>query len=179
MRLLQQVPGSVLWLMSRSEVSQRNLRQEAANRGVDPDRLVFAKRVPRVEDHLARYRQADVFLDTHPYNAHTTAADALMAGLPVVTFTGGAFPARVAASLLHAMGMPELVADSPAGYEALALHLAQNPAVLQAVKAKLASHRHTHALFDTDRFCQNLEAIYTAMWRQAELGDARDALSHG
>lgn len=179
MRLLQQVPGSVLWLMSRSEISQKNLRQEAANRGVNPDRLVFANRVPRVEDHLARYRQADVFLDTHPYNAHTTAADALMAGLPVVTFAGGAFPARVAASLLHAIGMPELVADSPAGYEALALHLALNPSVLQAVKAKLTSHRHTHALFDTDRFCQNLEAIYTAMWRQAELGDARDSLSHG
>ncbi len=178
MRLLQQVPGSVLWLMSRSEVSQRNLRQEAAKRGVAPERLIFAKRVPRVEDHLARYRQADIFLDTHPYNAHTTAADALMAGLPVVTFLGGAFPARVAASLLNAMGMPELVADSPAGYEALALHLARNPEVLKGVKAKLASHRHTHALFDTDRFCQNLEAIYTAMWRQAELGDARDALSH-
>jgi len=177
MRLLHQVPGSVLWLMARSEVSQRNLRQEAANRGVDPSRLVFAGRVPMVEDHLARYRQADIFLDTHPYNAHTTAADALMAGLPVVTFMGGAFPARVAASLLHAIGMPELVADSPAGYEALALHLARNPQVLQHVKAKLASHRHTHALFDTDRLCQNLEAIYVSMWRQTELGEARDALS--
>lgn len=177
MRLLNLVPGSVLWLMSRSEVSQRNLRQEAAQRGVDPARLVFAGRVPRVEDHLARYRQADIFLDTHPYNAHTTAADALMAGLPVVTFMGGAFPARVAASLLHAIGMPELVADSPAGYEALALHLAHHPDVLRALKDKLQSHRHTHALFDTARLSQNLEAIYVSMWRQTELGDAHDALS--
>ncbi|MDO9278456.1 MAG: acetylglucosamine transferase [Polaromonas sp.] len=178
MRLLAQVPGSVLWLMSRSEGSQRNLRAEAAKRGVDASRLIFAGRVPRVEDHLARYRQADIFLDTHPYNAHTTSADALMAGLPVVTYMGGAFPARVAASLLHAIGMPELVADSAAGYEALALHLARHPEELSALKAKLASHRHTHALFDTDRFCQNLESVYVSMWRQAELGDARDALSH-
>lgn len=176
MRLLSQVQGSVLWLMSRSEVSQRNLRREAELRGVDPARLVFAGRVPKVEDHLARYRLADIFLDTHPYNAHTTAADALMAGLPVVTFMGGAFPARVAASLLHAIGMPELVADSPSGYEALALKLAQQPELLRGLKAKLQSHRHTHALFDTARLSQNLEAIYVSMWRVAELGDARDQL---
>jgi protein O-GlcNAc transferase len=176
MRLLNQVPGSVLWLMSRGETAQQNLRKEAAARGVDPSRLVFAGRVPMVEDHLARYRQADVFLDTHPYNAHTTAADALMAGLPVVTFMGGAFPARVAASLLHAIGMPELVADSKEGYEALALKLAQDPALRETLKAKLQANRTTHALFDTQRFCQNMEAIYVSMWRQAELGGAKDQL---
>lgn len=176
MRLLRQVPGSVLWLMSRSPSSQQNLQAEAARRGIDPARLVFASRVPRVEDHLARYRQADIFLDTHPYNAHTTAADALMAGLPVVTFMGGAFPARVAASLLHAIGMPELVADSAQGYENLALKLAMDPPLRAALRAKLQAHRSTHALFDTERFCRNMEAAYVAMWRQAELGDARDAL---
>ncbi|MDO9003195.1 MAG: tetratricopeptide repeat protein [Aquabacterium sp.] len=177
MRLLAQVPGSVLWLMSRSQASQANLRKEAQLRGVDPSRLVFAGRVPLVEDHMARYRQADIFLDTHPYNAHTTAADALMAGLPVVTFMGGAFPARVAASLLHAIGLPELVADSAAGYEALALKLATNPELLSGVKAKLQANKATYPLFDTDSFCKNLEAIYVSMWRQSELGGAVDALS--
>jgi protein O-GlcNAc transferase len=172
MRLLQRVPGSVLWLMSRGESAQAHLRDEARQRGVDGERLIFASRVPRVEDHLARYRQADLFLDTHPYNAHTTAADALMAGLPVVTFAGQGFPARVAASLLHAIGMPELVADSLAGYEALALTLAQDAAQLKAVRTKLAINRQTHALFDTPRFCRNMEALFVDMWRKAEgLGD--------
>jgi len=177
MKLLREVPGSVLWLMSRSPQSQKNLRKEAAARGVDPDRLVFAQRVPRVEDHLARYRQADLFLDTHPYNAHTTCADALMAGLPVVTCMGGAFPSRVAGSLLHAAGIPELVTGSLADYEALALQLARDPARLGAVKARLAANRGTTALCDADAFTRNLEAIYTSMWRQSQLGGARDALS--
>ena len=177
MRLLQQVPGSVLWLMSRGDAAQSHLRNEAAQRGIDPSRLVFASRVPMVEDHLARYRQADIFLDTHPYNAHTTAADALMAGLPVVTFMGGAFPARVAASLLHAIGMPELVADSPEAYEALALKLAQDSSLRQSLRAKLAVNQTSHALFDTERFCRNMEAIYISMWRRAELGSAHDQLS--
>lgn len=164
MRLLNQVPHSVLWLMSRSETSQRNLRAEAAKRGVEPARLIFANRVPKVEDHLARYRQADIFLDTHPYNAHTTAADALMAGLPVVTYLGGAFPARVAGSLLHAINMPDLVAESVEGYEALALRLATHPEELAEVKARLARHRATAPLFDTPEFCRHLEALYTTLW---------------
>jgi predicted O-linked N-acetylglucosamine transferase (SPINDLY family) len=177
MNLLRQVPGSVLWLMSRSPLSQENLRKEATARGIDPDRLVFAQRVPMVEDHLARYRQADLFLDTHPYNAHTTCADALMAGLPVVTCMGGAFPSRVAGSLLHAAGIPELVTHSLADYEALALQLARDPARLAALKAQLIASQPTNALCDADSFCRNLEAIYTSMWRQAQLGEARDALS--
>ncbi len=172
MRLLQQVPGSVLWLMARGESAQRNLRREAEQRGVDPQRLVFATRVPRVEDHLARYRQADIFLDTHPYNAHTTAADALMAGLPVVTFMGGAFPARVAASLVHAMGMPELVADSMAGYEALALRLATHPDELKAIREKLARQRAEAPLFNTAEFCRNLEAVYTSIWHDSQIHNA-------
>jgi protein O-GlcNAc transferase len=177
MNLLRQVPGSVLWLMSRSPLSQENLRKEAAARGVDPGRLVFAQRVPRVEDHLARYRQADLFLDTHPYNAHTTCADALMAGLPVVTCMGGAFPSRVAGSLLHAAGIPELVTSSLADYEALALQLARDPARLASLKAHLRATQATSALCDADAFTRNLEAIYTAMWRKTQLGGAGDALT--
>jgi protein O-GlcNAc transferase len=177
MRLLRQVPGSVLWLMSRNPLSQENLRREAAARGVDADRLVFAQRVPRVEDHLARYRQADLFLDTHPYNAHTTCADALMSGLPVVTCMGGAFPSRVAGSLLHAAGIPELVTSSLADYETLALQLARDPQRLARLKAQLIATQPTNALCDADGFCRNLEAIYTSMWRQAQLGGARDALT--
>lgn len=163
MRLLVQIPGSVLWLVSRGETTQANLRREAQARGVSPERLVFAQRVPLVEDHLARYRQADLFLDTHPYNAHTTAADALMAGLPVVTLMGNSFPSRVAGSLLHAHGLPELITHSLADYEALALQLATNPARLADTKARVAAHRHTHPLFDTARFCRNLEATLASL----------------
>ena len=177
MSLLRQVPGSVLWLMSRNELSQKNLRQHTERLGVSAERLVFAQRVPRVEDHLARYRQADMFLDTHPYNAHTTAADALMAGLPIVTCMGQAFPARVAGSLLHAMGMPELITHSLADYEALALALAKDPARLADIKARLAHKRANTPLFDTPSFCRNLEAIYTAMWRKAQLAGATDELA--
>lgn len=177
MRLLQQVPGSVLWLMSRSERSQRNLRASAQAAGIDPDRLVFAQRVPRVEDHLARYRVADLFLDTHPYNAHSTAADALLAGLPVLTCSGQSFPSRVAGSLLQAAGLPELVTHTVADYEQLALALARDPDRLAALKARLAERQRDSALFDVDAFTRHLETAYIAMWRQSQLGGARDALS--
>jgi predicted O-linked N-acetylglucosamine transferase (SPINDLY family) len=176
MRLLDQVPGSVLWLMSRGETSQQNLRNEAQARGVDPSRLVFAGRVPLVEDHLARYRQADLFLDTHPYNAHTTAADALMAGLPVITYMGNSFPSRVAGSLLHAMDMPELVAHSLEGYEALALRLAQSPNELADMKLRIAANKTSCSLFDTKGFCINLEAAYISMWREMQLEGVDDEL---
>ena len=177
MRLLLQVPGSVLWLMARGALAQGNLRKEAAARGVDPQRLVFAGRVPAVEDHLARYRQADLFLDTHPYNAHTTAADALMAGLPVLTYQGQSFPARVAGSLLTALDVPELITHSHHDYEALALHLATRPDALAAVRSKVQAHLDGSALFDTRGFCRGMEATYIAMWREAQLGLARDGLS--
>ena len=163
MRLLLQVPGSVLWLMSRGELAQGNLRKEAQARGVEPSRLIFAGRVPLVEDHLARYRQADVFLDTHPYNAHTTAADALMAGLPVVTYMGYSFPSRVAGSLLHALGLPELIAHTMLDYENIALQLATDPSALLDTKTRLLANQKTHALFQTDRFCRNLEDALVRM----------------
>lgn len=176
MRLLSKVPGSVLWLMSRGELAQRNLRKEAQARGVDPSRLVFAGRVPLVEDHLARYRQADIFLDTHPYNAHTTAADALMAGLPVVTYMGNSFPSRVAGSLLHAIGVPELATHSLQDYEALSLRLALEPERLAELKAKIAANDASHPFLDTTGFCFHLEAAYMAMWRQTQLGTSGNYL---
>jgi len=177
MRVLNAVPGSVLWLMSRNDNSQKNLRDHAQARGVNPDRLVFAKRVPRVEDHLARYRQADLFLDTHPYNAHTTAADALMAGLPVLTYMGQSFPSRVAGSLLHTLGMAEdLTTHSLQDYEDKAIALASNPQTLQQVRQKLAIQKQNSPLFDTQRFCRNLENIYASMWRKQQLGQHQDQL---
>lgn len=165
MSLLHKVPGSVLWLVARNELTQANLRRSAEEAGISPDRLVFAGRVPRVEDHLARYRLADVFLDTWPYNAHTTAADALAAGLPVVTYMGGAFPARVAGSLLHAIGLPELVTHSWDEYEQLAFELVTDRARLADLKSRLAANKLTEPLFDTERFCRNLEAAVLSVAR--------------
>jgi len=163
MRLLLQVPGSVMWLMSRNDQAVQNLRKEAQVRGVSSDRLIFAGRVPLVEDHLARYRQADLFIDTFPYNAHTTAADALMAGLPVITCMGNAFPSRVAGSLLHSIGLSELIAASLADYEALALELASNSQRLDQVRSKLLENRGTSPLFDTAKFCSNFEEALIQM----------------
>lgn len=177
MRLLAQVPGSVLWLASRGALTQANLRREAVARGVDPARLVFAGRVPLVEDHLARYRQADLFLDTHPYNAHTTAADALMAGLPVLTYSGSAFPSRVAGSVLGAVGLSDLVTHTLADYEALALRLATEPGLLAGIRQRLAANQATHALYDTDGLRRHLEACYVAMWRRTQIAPALDELS--
>jgi predicted O-linked N-acetylglucosamine transferase (SPINDLY family) len=177
LRLLRAVPGSVLWLMSRNERSQANLRREAADQGVDPSRLVFARRVPRVEDHLARYRAADLFLDTFPYNAHTTAADALMAGLPVLTRRGRSFASRVAAGLVTVAGLPELVTDSLHDYERLAVELASDPARLGLLKARAAKARTDSPLFDTAGFTRDLEAAYVAMWRAAQLGACGDHLA--
>jgi protein O-GlcNAc transferase len=164
MRLLAQVPGSVLWLSDMNDLAQDNLRRVAAARGVAPDRIIFAPYVVRVEDYLARQRAADLFLDTLPYNAHSTTCDALFAGLPVVTCAGNTFPGRVAASMLEAAGVPELVTHSLEGYEVLALDLATDTARLQATRRKLADNRHTCALFDGDRFRRGIEAAYTTMW---------------
>jgi predicted O-linked N-acetylglucosamine transferase (SPINDLY family) len=177
MRILNQVPNSVLWLMSRNETSKTNLRKEAEARGVSGERILFAERVKHVEDHLARYRQADLFLDTSPYNAHTTAADALMAGLPVITCMGHSFPSRVAGSLLHAIGMQELITHSWEDYEKLAVSLVQDRTKLHDLKTRIKANKDSYPLFDTERFCRNLEAVYTAMWRKTELGGARDALT--
>jgi predicted O-linked N-acetylglucosamine transferase (SPINDLY family) len=166
MRLLQSVDKSVLWLSSMNAAAARNLAVEAQKRGVDPNRLIFAQFVPRVEDHLARLGVADLFLDTLPYNAHATAGDALFAGLPVLTCKGETFAGRVAASLLHATGLPELVTQSLDAYEALALRLASDPDMLANLKARLAQNRNTHPLFDTARFTRHLEAAYVHMWER-------------
>ena len=159
MRLLGAVPGSVLWLIEDSSETRKNLAAEAAARGIDPQRLVFAARV-KPEDHLARHRLADLFLDTLPYNAHTTASDALWAGLPLVTCKGSTFAGRVAASLLSAIGLPELVTENPQDYEALALKLAREPQLLRSLREKLQKNRLTQPLFDSDRFRRNIEKLY-------------------
>jgi protein O-GlcNAc transferase len=175
MRLLHAVPGSVLWLSPKQASAERNLRQEARARGIAGERLVFAAREARMEDHLARHRLADLFLDTLPYNAHATASDALWAGLPVLTCLGGGFAARVAGSLLTAVGLPELVTESLADYEALALKLARDASLLGALRQRLERHRGSHPLFDTARLCRHLEAAYTTMWRAWQQGAAPTA----
>lgn len=166
MRLLRQVDGSVLWLTNGPEVMKSNLRREAMARGVAAERLVFAERVEAMEDHLARYSLADLFVDTLPYNAHTTACDALWAGVPVLTRTGQAFASRVAASLLHAVGLPELVTNSPEAYEALALSLARDPALMAGVRRRLAEQRATCALFDTRRLANDMASLLVKMHRR-------------
>lgn len=171
LRLLAAVPGSVLWLQANNPAMERNVRAHAQAHGIAPERVVFAPRLPLAE-HLARHRQADLFLDTLPYNAHTTASDALRAGLPVLTCLGSTFAGRVAASLLHAVGMPELVTQSLAEYEALALRLAREPQALAALRAKLAANIATQPLFDTARFRRHVEAAYLHMWERHLRGEA-------
>jgi protein O-GlcNAc transferase len=173
--ILNQVPGSVLWLFSRGAVVEANLRREAAARELDPARLVFAAHRPKAE-HLARHRLADLFLDTYYVNAHTTASDALWAGLPLVTCPGATFASRVAASLLHAIGLPELVTADLAHYERLAVELARSPDKLTQVRRKLAEHRTTWPLFDTPRFVRNLERAYQAMWQVYASGQSPQPL---
>jgi protein O-GlcNAc transferase len=163
MRLLKAMPDGVLWLYKSNESMATNLRREAAARGVDPERLIFAPRKP-LPEHLARLRQADLFLDTLPCNAHTTASDALWAGVPVLTCIGRTFAARVAASLLHAAGMPDLVTSSPEEYEALALKLATEREQLGNYRRYLEANRRTMSLFDMGRFTRNIETAYRGMW---------------
>jgi predicted O-linked N-acetylglucosamine transferase (SPINDLY family) len=170
MRLLHAVDGSVLWLSEGNATAARNLRREAEQRGVAPDRLVFAPRLDSLADHLARYRQADLFLDTFYYNAHTTASDALWAGLPVLTCLGDTFAGRVAASLLQAIGLPELITRRHADYEALALELATQPERLAALRRKLAANRTTQPLFDAARFTRHIEAAYLKMQERYQAG---------
>ncbi len=170
MRLLGRVPGSVLWLLEDNRWAKENLRHEAQARGVDPARLIFAPRMD-LGEHLARHRLADLFLDTLPCNAHTTASDALWAGLPVLTCAGGTFAGRVSGSLLHAVGLPELVTHHLPDYEALALKLAQDPGLLGTLHAKLARNRSTHPLFDTDRFRRHIESAYVTMWEICQRGE--------
>jgi protein O-GlcNAc transferase len=170
MRILKSVDGSVLWLFKDNPWVVENLKKEAQKQGLDGQRLVFAEHMP-LSDHLARHRQADLFLDTLPYNAHTTTSDALWTGLPVLTLMGRSFAGRVAASLLNAIGLPELIADTQEEYEALAIELAMSPKKLVAIKSKLEKNRLTAPLFDTPLFTKNIEAAYIEMMEryQADL----------
>jgi predicted O-linked N-acetylglucosamine transferase (SPINDLY family) len=170
MRLLGRVSGSVLWLLEANPTAVRNLQREAAARGVDPRRLVLASAKPHAE-YLAQHRLADLFLDTLPINAHTTASDALWAGLPLLTCRGSAFAGRVAASLLRTVGLPELITANLAEYEALAFELATTPQRLAGIRATLERNRLTSPLFDTARFCRHIEAAYTEMWECWQRGE--------
>jgi protein O-GlcNAc transferase len=171
MRLLGQVPGSVLWLLADNPGAAANLRREAEARGIAAERLIFAERRPLAE-HLARHRLADLFLDTLPYTAHTSASDALWMGLPLVTCAGQSFAARVAGSLLRAVGLSELVVGDLDAYEALALELTRDPARLGEIRRNLAQARDAAPLFDTDRLCRQIESAYREMWRIRARGDA-------
>jgi predicted O-linked N-acetylglucosamine transferase (SPINDLY family) len=154
-----------LWLLEDNATAAINLRKEAALRGLDPARLVFATRMD-LSAHLARHSAADLFLDTLPYNAHTTASDALWAGLPVLTCMGEGFASRVSASLLYAIGLPELVTETLADYESLAIELATNQVKLKGIKEKLKSNRLTAPLFDTTLFSKYIEAAYSQMYER-------------
>ncbi len=162
MDLLRETAGSALWLLENDAAAARGLRSEAGLRGVAPERLVFAPRM-KPPEHLARHRLADLFLDTLPYGAHTTASDALYAGLPVLTCTGGSFAGRVGTSLVHAAGVPELAVPSRDAYRETALRLARDPAALNALKDRLDRNRATSALFDTARITRSLESAYRTM----------------
>jgi predicted O-linked N-acetylglucosamine transferase (SPINDLY family) len=170
---LKAVDASVLWLLEDNQTAATNLRREAALRGLDPARLVFAKRMD-LPEHLARHKAADLFLDTLYYNAHTTASDALWAGLPVLTCMGEGFASRVAASLLHAIGLPELVTQTQKDYEALAIELATNSAKLKAIKDKLSTNRHSSPLFDTLSYSKHIESVYTKMYERYLAGSPPD-----
>jgi predicted O-linked N-acetylglucosamine transferase (SPINDLY family) len=163
MRILTRTPGSVLWLLGDNATAATNLRKAAAAYGVDSQRLIFAPHIPAAE-HLARLRAADLFIDTLPYNAHTTASDALWAGVPVLTRCGESFAARVAASLLINIGLPELITTTEAQYEEMAVSFARHPALLAEVKSKLLKNRLTSPLFDTELFCRHIEDAYTQMY---------------
>ncbi len=170
MEILHAVPGSVLWLIGDTPALQHNLQSAAGAHGVHPSRLVFAGRVAYA-DHLARLQQADVALDTLPFNGGATTSDALRAGIPVVASEGEAFASRMSGSLLHALGLPELVAPSPEAYVALAIRLGLDADERRAVRGRLAANLFTHPLFDTDRLRGHLEAAYELMWRRAQQGE--------
>jgi predicted O-linked N-acetylglucosamine transferase (SPINDLY family) len=176
MRILAAVPGSVLWLLSNDIESMARLRAAAEAQGIDPARLVFGPSLPSAL-HLARHRLADLFLDTLPYNAHTTASDALWAGLPVITQMGQAFAGRVAASLLKAVGLPELITRGAAEYEALAIALGRDGARAAELKAKLAAAIPSAPLFDTPRFTRHLEAAFRLMWQRHLEGKAPEGFA--
>lgn len=176
MRILNAVPDSVLWLREATVVVKKNLAKEAQGRGVDPARLIYAPRMHTHEAHIARLSLADLFLDTSPYNAHTTACDALGAGVPVITVQGSTFASRVATSVLHACGLGHLAVQTTQEYELLAQDLAHAPQVMTKLKAHLGQVRTTAPLFDTVRFCRHLEAAYGEIWDRHLRGESPSAL---
>ncbi|UCV19604.1 O-linked N-acetylglucosamine transferase, SPINDLY family protein [Ferribacterium limneticum] len=175
MRILKAIDGSVLWLLEDNSIAAANLRNEAGKRGVDSNRLIFAKRMP-LDEHLARHRYADLFIDTLPYNAHTTTSDALWAGLPVLTCTGKSFASRVAASLLNAIDLPDLITHKQEEFEAKAIELATYPDKLEKVKSKLELNRLTTPLFDTKTFTKHIETAYLAMNDRYQAGLPPDVI---
>jgi len=174
-RLLHQVEGSVLWLYEANAQARRNLLLEAQRRNIDPNRLVWAPHAP-LEAHLARLQLADLVLDTLPVNAHTTASDALWAGVPMITTAGDSFVSRVASSVLHAADLPELVAADGEAYERLALALAQNPGRLRELRARLTLNRERCTLFDSQRYTRDLEELFVRMLAAWERGAPADHL---
>lgn len=170
MAILREIPEALLWLTDEHPLAVSNLRKEAAERGVDGERLIFAPRAPSGADYLARYRVADLALDTFPYNSHSTAADALWAGCPLVTLSGRSFASRVCGSILRTAGLPELVTSSWDGYRALVVGLARDPGARAAIRSRLAAARGSSPLFDTEAFTRSLERAYLAMHERARQG---------
>ena len=164
MRLLKQIPDSVLWLLDCNQWAKENLRKEAELAGIHQDRLIFAPRT-HSEAHLERQRHADLFLDTLPYNAHTTASDVIWAGIPIITCIGNTFPARVAASLLHQVGLSDLICESLDAYEKKALSLAKNPQALKKLKTILDDAKTNSTLFNAVEFAKKLEDQYQSIWQ--------------
>jgi predicted O-linked N-acetylglucosamine transferase (SPINDLY family) len=177
MRILSRTGNSVLWLRQANDAIVANLRKEATRRGVDGGRLIFAERTASLPEHLARLRAADLFIDTFPYTAHATTLDALWAGVPLLTYAGDGFASRVAASLLTALGTPELIASTQQDYERLAIELASNPLSLAEIRTRVRNQRQTSPLFDTPRFAQNLESAYATVHDRYRSGLAPDHLS--
>ena len=160
MRILENIKDSVLWLSKGNQISQINLKKEADKRNISPDRIVFSERLSSLSDHLSRHKVADLFLDTLPYNAHSTCSDALWSGLPVLTCAGDSFAARVAASMLNAINLPELITNSKKEYEEKAINFANNPQYIKKIKKKLAENRLKAPLFNTDLYAKNIENIF-------------------
>jgi len=169
MRILKAVKGSVLWLFENNNNAVKNLKKEAMKFGINEDRLVFATYMP-AEEHLNRIKQADLFIDSLPYNAHTTTSDALRMGVPVLTCIGISFASRVAASLLNAVNLPELITTSQEQYESLAIELATNPEKLKVIKDKLVDNLPTAPLYDTPLFTRHLESAYLSMYDRYQNG---------
>jgi protein O-GlcNAc transferase len=163
MKILQQVSDGVLWLQGGNEATEGNLRRQAEERGLEADKLIFAKHLPK-DEHLARLKLADLALDTRIVNGHTTTSDALWAGVPVISIQGTNFASRVSSSILRAIGLPELITSNLEEYEHLAVSLASDPGQLQAIREKIAKNRSVEPLFDTPRFVRNLEKAYKEMW---------------